>query len=259
MSLGAYSGATGMENEQLNLEIIANNLANVNTPGYKEVKGEFADLLYHKIRTVGSDTGAGEASPTGIEVGNGAQLVSTAKIFTQGKVRETGGETDLAIVGDGFFEVTRADGSAAYTRAGDLHINSQGQFTTSTGFVLGSGFQAVTTGSKVAISDNGTVSVETPDGAVTSFRIQLTRFANPGGLSNLGSNLLKETPASGSPETGNPGENGFGTVKQGHLELSNVETVRSMVQMIISQRAFEMNSQSIKAADETERTIAHLK
>lgn len=253
-----FAGATGMENEQTNLDIIANNLANINVPGFKKSKAEFADLMYQQIRSAGADTGSGDAAPTGIEVGQGSQLVSTSKIFTQGKVQHTGGDLDIAIDGDGFLEVITPDGEIAYTRAGDLKINSQGQFTTSTGYQLQGGFQNVSTGAQISIAPNGQVTARTDSGD-QSFRIQLVRFSNPSGLMSMGNNLLKETPASGAAETGSPAEAGFGSIKQHHLEKSNVEAVEAMVQMIIAQRSFEMNSKSIKTSEDMMETAAHIK
>jgi len=257
--LSLYSGATGMENEQTNLDVIANNLANINTPGFKRSKAEFSDLLYQTLRTVGADAGSGDAAPTGIEIGNGSQLVSASKVFTQGSLEHTGRELDLAIDGDGFIEVQRPDGSSAYTRAGNLKVNSSGQVTTSNGFVVQSNFQTIPSGSRITIASNGQTTVTLPSGSAQNFRIQLTRFANPAGLKNIGNNLLLETPASGSPEIGNPDENGFGSIIQSHIEKSNVSAVQSMVDMIIAQRSYEMNSKSIQTSEEMLGVINHLK
>ncbi len=245
-----YSGATGMEAQQLNLNTIANNLANANTTGYKRSKIEFQDLLYQKAKTAGADAGGGNVTPTGIELGNGSKVVSTAKVFTQGQLKQTGEKMDLAIEGDGFFEVQRADGTRAYTRDGSLKIDGQGKVVTSNGYQLLSGFQPIAAGSTgVTISSGGEVTV-TSAGGNQNFRIQLARFANPAGLRSLGGNLYEETPASGSPETGNPTEAGFGGVNQGFIETSNVNVVEEMVNMIQAQRAYEINSKSIQTSDE---------
>jgi flagellar basal-body rod protein FlgG len=245
-----YSGATGMEAQQLNLNTIANNLANANTTGYKRSKIEFQDLLYQKAKTAGADAGGGNVTPTGIELGNGSKVVSTAKVFTQGQLKQTGEKMDLAIEGDGFFEVQRADGTRAYTRDGSLKIDGQGKVVTSNGYQLLSGFQPIAAGSTgVTISSSGEVTV-TSAGGNQNFRIQLARFANPAGLRSLGGNLYEETPASGSPETGNPTEAGFGGVNQGFIETSNVNVVEEMVNMIQAQRAYEINSKSIQTSDE---------
>jgi len=245
-----YSGATGMEAQQLNLNTIANNLANANTTGYKRSKIEFQDLLYQKARTAGADAGGGNVTPTGIELGNGSKVVSTAKVFTQGQLKQTGEKMDLAIEGDGFFEVQRADGTRAYTRDGSLKIDGQGRVVTSTGFQLLSGFQPIAAGTTgISIAGGGEVTA-TSSGGNQNFRIQLTRFANPAGLRSLGGNLYEETPASGSPETGNPTEAGFGGVNQGFVESSNVNVVEEMVNMIQAQRAYEINSKSIQTSDD---------
>lgn len=248
-----------MENAQLSLDIIANNLANIDTPGFKESKAEFADLLYQTLRQVGADAGAGEASPTGIEIGYGSQLVSTSKIFTQGRLQSTDSQFDMAIDGDGFFEVQRPDGSVAFSRAGDLKVNAQGQVTTTAGYLVQSSFGTIPAGAKLSVSENGQATVTLSDGSTQTFRIQLTRFANPSGLSSIGSNLLIETPGSGTPEIGNPGESGFGAIRQGFIEKSNVNAVNQMVKMILAQRAYEMNAKTIQASDDMLATTNHLK
>jgi flagellar basal-body rod protein FlgG len=245
-----FSGATGMEAQQLNLNTIANNLANANTNGYKRSKIEFQDLLYQKTRTAGADAGGGNVTPTGIELGNGSKVVSTAKVFTQGQLKQTGEKMDIAIDGDGFLEVQRGDGTKAYTRDGALKVDGQGKVVTSDGLQVLSGFQPIAAGSTgVAISGSGEVTV-TSSGGNQNFRIQLTRFANPSGLRSLGGNLYEETPASGTAETGNPSEAGFGSIQQGFIESSNVNVVEEMVNMIQAQRAYEINSKSIQTSDE---------
>lgn len=259
MNLSLYSAATGMEAQQLNLNTIANNLANVNTPGFKRSKIEFQDLLYQKPRTVGAEAGGGNVVPTGIEVGNGARVAATSKVFTQGQLTSTGEKFDVAIQGDGFFEVQRPDGTTAYTRDGSFKLNANGTVVTSDGMPVLSGFQGVPPGTTgVHIAENGEVTYEAADGAQT-FRLTLTRFANPSGLRSLGGNLYEETPASGTPETGQPGEAGFGTVLQGYMETSNVNIVEEMVNLIIAQRAYEVNSKSIQTSDEMLQNINQLK
>lgn len=250
MGSALYSGATGMENEQTNLDVIANNLANMSTPGFKKIEAEFADLLYQSVKSSGADSGNGEAAPTGIEIGNGSQLVGTTKIFTQGSLHQTDNQLDLAIEGDGFFEVTRPDGTTAYTRAGNLKINSAGQITTSTGYPLAGGAGTIPTGGKIAISRNGQVTVSLNGHNVGSFRLQLANFPNPAGLESIGNSLLRESSSSGSPQVGNPQDQGFGGIIQGFVERSNVSAVEEMVKLIIAQRAIEMNSKSIQSADE---------
>jgi flagellar basal-body rod protein FlgG len=258
MNLSLYSAATGMEAQQLNLNTIANNLANVNTPGFKRSKIEFQDLLYQKPRAAGSDTGGGNLVPTGIEVGNGSRVASTAKVFTQGQLTSTGEKLDVAIQGDGFFEVQRSDGTIGYTRDGSFKLNAQGQVVTTDGLPVLSGFQAVPSGAEITIAEDGQVTVATSSGS-ESYRLTLTRFANPAGLRSLGGNLYEETAASGTPEIGSPGEAGFGRAIQGYIETSNVNIVEEMVNLIIAQRAYEINSKSIQTSDEMLQNIANMK
>lgn len=248
-----------MEAQQLNLNTIANNLANANTTGFKRSKIEFQDMLYQKPRAVGSEVGGGALLPTGIEVGNGSRVVSTAKVFTQGQLKETGEKYDVAINGDGFLEVRMPDGTSAYTRDGALKVDNNGVVTTSDGYQILSGFQPIPPGTtSVSISAGGDVTVSGAGGTQT-FRVQLTRFHNPSGLQSMGGNLYTETLASGTPETGVPGENGFGRLTQGFLETSNVNIVEEMVNMILAQRAYEINSKSIQTSDEMLSKINELK
>ncbi|PTY08828.1 flagellar basal body rod protein FlgG [Opitutaceae bacterium EW11] len=259
MNLSLYSAATGMEAQQLNLNTISNNLANVNTPGFKRSKIEFQDLLYQKPRTAGAEAGGGNVVPTGIEVGNGSRVASTCKVFTQGQLTQTGEKFDVAIQGDGFFEIQKPDGTLAYTRDGTFKVSPTGQITTNDGLPVLSGFQPVPAGtSEVTISDDGNVTYTGASGSQT-FRLTLTRFANPSGLRSLGGNLYEETAASGTPETGSPGENGFGNTKQGYIETSNVNIVEEMVNLIVAQRAYEINSKSVQTSDEMLQNIAQMK
>jgi len=259
MNLSLYSAATGMEAQQLNLNTIANNLANVNTIGFKRSKIEFQDLLYQKPRSAGAEAAGGNVIPTGIEIGNGSRVAATSKVFTQGQVTQTGKELDIAIQGDGFFEVQRPDGTTAYTRDGSFKLNASGQVVTSDGLPVLSGFQAVPTGTtSISIAETGEVTVEGASGSQT-YRISLTRFANPAGLKSLGGNLYEETNASGTPEQGNPGEQGFGQVLQRYLEGSNVNIVEEMVNLIVAQRAYEINSKSIQTSDEMLQNVAQMK
>lgn len=245
-----YSSAAGMQAQQMNLDVIANNLANVNTTGFKKSKIEFQDLLYETSRAPGADQGAGNQLPTGFQIGHGSRPIATSKIFTNGDLTQTGERLDVAIQGDGFFEVQMPDGTRAYTRDGAFKLAADGRITTSEGLVLQGGFQPIPPGTtSITISPTGEVSVQGADGQ-QSFRVQLVRFVNPSGLENLGRNLYRETPASGNPEIGNPGENGFGTLQQGYLEMSNVKVVEEMVNMIVAQRAYEVNAKAVQAADE---------
>ena len=245
-----YSSAAGMQSQQLNLDVIANNLANVNTTGFKRSKIEFQDLLYQTTRAAGAEQGGGNVLPTGLQVGHGSRPVATSRVFTTGELTQTGEKLDVAIQGDGFFEVQLPDGTRAYTRDGALKTAGDGRITTSDGLVLQSGFQPIPQGTTaINISPSGEVTVTSPSGS-QSFRVQLVRFANPAGLESLGRNLYRETGASGPAELGNPSENGFGTMAQGYLEMSNVKIVEEMVNMIVAQRAYEVNAKAVQAADE---------
>jgi flagellar basal-body rod protein FlgG len=245
-----YSAATGMESQQLNLDVISNNLANVNTAGFKKSKIEFQDLLYDNITTPGADVGSGNVLPTGVQVGHGSNPVATSRIFTEGELTQTGERLDVAIQGDGFFEVQLPDGSLAYTRDGSLKTDSTGRVVTSDGLPVQGGFQPIPAGTtSVTISSDGTVTTTGGTGTQT-FQVQLTRFANPAGLQAIGRNLYTQTNASGSPETGNPDENGYGSLQQGYVESSNVKVVEEMVNMIVAQRAYEVNSKAVQSADE---------
>jgi flagellar basal-body rod protein FlgG len=254
-----YSSASGMQSQQLNLDVIANNLANVNTTGFKKSKIEFQDLLYQTTRSAGAEQGGGNLLPTGIQVGNGSRPVATAKIFTSGEMTQTGERLDVAVQGDGFFEVQMPDGTKAYTRDGAFKTDASGRMVTSDGLVLQGGFQPIPPGTTaVNISPNGDISTSGSNGNQT-FRVQLVRFANPGGLESVGRNLYRESQSSGTAEVGNPGENGFGSLQQGYLEMSNVKVIEEMVNLIVAQRAYEVNSKSVQAADEMMRESANMK
>ena len=253
------TASTGMEAQQMNLNTIANNLANVNTTGFKKNKIEFQDMLYEKKRTVGAEEGAGNLVPAGVEVGNGARVASTAKIYTQGQVSQTGEKMDVAVQGDGFFEVLRPDGTTAYTRDGGFKVASDGRVVTNDGLPVQSGFQPIPVDAQsVNISTNGNVTIQTPGGTQT-FQIQLVRFNNPAGLRSMGGNLLEETPSSGTPTLGTPAEAGFGSILQGYLETSNVNVAEEMVNMILAQRAYEVNSKAIQTSDQMMELTNNLK
>jgi len=244
-----YSSAAGMQSQQTNLDVIANNLANVSTTGYKKNKVEFQDLLYQTARSAGAEQGGGNRLPTGLQVGHGSRLAATSKVFTTGELTQTGERFDVAIQGDGFFAVTMGDGSKAFTRDGAWKVDSQGRVTTNDGLPL-DGFQAIPAGTTdIAVSPDGFVTTKGAAGA-QSFRVQVARFINPAGLESLGGNLYRETEASGTAELGNPAENGFGSLRQGYLEMSNVKVVEEMVNLIVAQRAYEVNSKAVQASDE---------
>jgi flagellar basal-body rod protein FlgG len=259
MNLSLYSAATGMEAQELNLNTIANNLANVNTPGFKRSKIEFQDLLYQKTRAAGADAGSGNVVPNGIEVGNGTRAAATSKVFTQGQLSQTGQQLDLAIQGDGFFAVQKPDGTIGYTRDGSFKLNAQGQVVTADGMPILSGFQTIQTGAtSISIDQGGDVTVQGPNGSQT-FTLTLTRFANPAGLDSMGGNIYDETLASGSPQTGQAGLQGYGTIVQGYIEGSNVSIVEEMVNLIVAQRAYEINSKSVQASDQMLQNVNNIK
>jgi flagellar basal-body rod protein FlgG len=254
-----YSSAAGMQTQQTNLDVISNNLANVNTTGYKKTKAEFQDLLYQNTRGAGADQGNGSLLPTGIQIGHGSQLVATSKVFTTGDFTRTDSKFDVAIQGDGFFEVTTPDGQQAFTRDGAFKIRNDGNWVTSDGLVL-VGFAALPpTTTDITISPEGIVSARQPDGTNQTFQINLTRFANAAGLQSIGRNLYRTTPASGQPEVGTPNQNGFGSLSQGYLEMSNVKVVEEMVNMIVAQRAYEVNSKAVQASDDMMQTANNLR
>ena len=245
-----YSAAAGMQSQQMNLDVISNNLANVNTTGYKKSKLEFQDLLYQTTRAAGADQGGGNQVPGSLQIGQGSVPVSTQRIFTAGDLTHTGQNLDVAIQGDGFFQVQLPDGTLAYSRDGALKTDNTGRIVTSDGYPVQGGFQPVPAGTtNITISTSGAVTYTTAGGQTNS-QVQLARFNNPGGLDALGHNLYKETPASGAAELGTPGQNGFGQLQQGSLELSNVSVVEEMVNLILAQRAYEVNSKAVQAADE---------
>ena len=245
-----YSAAAGMESQQMNLDNISNNLANVNTTGFKKSKLEFQDLLYQTTRAAGSQQGGGNQLPSSLQIGHGSIPIATQRVFTNGQLTQTGENLDIAIQGDGFFQVQMPDGSLAYTRDGALQTDSSGRIVTADGYPVAGGFQPVPAGTtNITITSSGAVTYTTSSGATNS-QLQLARFTNSGGLEAQGQNLYKETSASGPAELGDPGQSGFGQLQQGYLELSNVSVVEEMVNLILAQRAYEVNSKAVQAADE---------
>jgi flagellar basal-body rod protein FlgG len=245
-----YSAAAGMQSQQMNLDVISNNLANANTTGYKMTKLQFQDMLYQTTKQAGSQQGGGNQVPSSLQIGQGSTPVTTQRFFSQGNLSQTGNNLDVAVQGQGFFEVQMPDGTRAYTRDGSFKSDSQGRIVTNDGYQVLSGFQPVPSGTTgITITSSGAATYATASGN-TNFQVQLARFNNPGGLDAMGHNLYKETQASGTPELGNPAENGFGELQQGSLELSNVSVVQEMVNLILAQRAYEVNSKAVQAADE---------
>ncbi|MCH6255851.1 flagellar basal-body rod protein FlgG [Puniceicoccaceae bacterium K14] len=258
MSISLYSAASGMESQQTNLNVISNNIANVNTTGFKKSKVEFQDMFYQQKASVGADAG-GNIRPTGVQIGSGTQVVSTAKVFTQGSVNQTGENMDLAIVGDGFFQVDDPSGGNLYTRDGALKVGPDGIVVNSQGMTL-TGFPQVPAGTTdISFSESGEVTFLSDGAIVGTGELDLARFRNPAGLLPIGGNLFQETEASGTPTLGDPGTNGVGTIQQGYLETSNVNIVEEMVNMIMAQRAYEVNSKSIQTSDSMLQQIAQIK
>lgn len=258
MNRALWISATGMECQQALTETIANNMANVNTTAYKRSVARFQDMLYQSLGTPGAASSNAEA-PVGIEIGGGARLVSVSKNFNMGSLVNSTSPLDLAIEGEGFFEVLMPDGTSAYTRSGSFHMDASGNVVTGNGYTV-SGFPSISTGAtSIDIAKDGTVSVTVDGTASEAGRIQTARFVNREGLRSLGNGLYAETEASGSATKGNPGVGGFGQVAQYFLEGSNVEIVKEMVDMIASQRAYELSSKSIKTADEMLRMASNLR
>jgi flagellar basal-body rod protein FlgG len=247
-----WIASTGMQAQNMNIDVIANNLANVNTAGFKKSRIDFQDLLYQTMRPAGVASAQGNEVPTGIQLGHGTRSVATQKIFTRGDIQPTGNELDMAIEGDGFFQILQPNGEIAYTRAGTFKVDSDGRIVTSDGYPLEPEMAVPDDATSISIGSDGTVSVlqagETDPSEIGS--IELVKFLNPGGLNSIGKNLYLPTKASGDEITGTPGEDGFGTVAQGYVEMSNVNVVEEMVQMVSAQRAYEINSKAIKTADE---------
>ncbi len=246
------TAATGMAAQQLNVDTIANNLANVNTPGYKKSRIEFQDLLYQSVTPAGSETLGDAEAPTEIQIGSGTRPVATSKIYAQGEIMETGNPLDLAIQGEGFFLIRMPDGTEAYTRDGSFKISAEGQIVNSDGFILEPEISLPIDTASIIISRDGRVSAMVAGIAEPQEvgQIELVKFINPGGLKNLGHNLYQRTAASGEYNFGSPATEGFGTVEQRYLETSNVDVVQEMVNMIVAQRAYEINSKVIKTADD---------
>jgi flagellar basal-body rod protein FlgG len=257
-----FTAATGMIAQQMNIDTIANNLANVNTVGFKKSRVNFQDLLYETIKPAGSETTAGTTIPEGIQIGHGVRPSAIAKVFTPGAAIQTGNPLDLAIEGEGFFQVTLPDGTIAYTRDGSFKINQEGTVMTADGYALEPAITIPTDAELITVSSDGNVAVRVPgdNAPQTVGTIQLVRFSNPAGLdARLGRNLLLETQASGTPNASNPGLDGAGTLAQGFLENSNVQVVEEILQMIIAQRAYEANSRTIQTADEMLQTANNVR
>ncbi len=259
MQRSLFTGATGMESQQLHLDVIANNLANVNTTAFKRSRVDFQDLLYQTLRAPGAISSEGLEVPSGIQLGHGVAVAAVTKLFLQGSFVETGNVLDVAIEGDGFFQITLPDGEVAYTRDGSFKLNRDGTLVTSDGLPLEPEITIPEDAVFISIGLDGTVSVTLDDATTDELgQIELARFINPAGLISRGRNLFHESDASGDPILSVPGEDGAGTLRQGFLESSNVSVVDEIVQLIVTQRAFEVNSSVIRTSDEMLQTANNL-
>ena len=243
---------TGLDAQQTQLDVIANNLANVSTNGYKRGRAVFEDLLYQTLRQPGAQSSQQTQIPTGLQLGTGARPVAVARIFTQGNVQKTDNSLDIAIQGNGFFQVLLPDGTTAYTRDGSFQKDNQGQIVTSDGFPLSPAITIPANALSLSVGQDGTVTVTQAGSTATTQigSIQLATFINPGGLQSLGQNLFQETAASGTPTPNTPGTNGAGIVSQGYVETSNVNVAEELVTMIQTQRVYELNSKVVSTSDQ---------
>jgi flagellar basal-body rod protein FlgG len=251
---------TGLDAQQTQLDVISNNLANVSTNGYKRSRAVFEDLLYQTLRQSGAQSSQQTQIPEGLQVGTGVRPIATARLHTQGNLQQTGNQFDVAVNGQGFFQVQMPDGTSAYTRDGSFRIDSQGQLVTSNGFALSPAITIPANAQSVTIAQDGTVSA-TMQGQAASTQIgtlQLVNFMNPAGLQSVGQNLYIETGASGTPTAGTPGTNGLGMLSQGYVETSNVNVVEELVNMIQTQRAYEINSKAITTSDQMLQKLSQL-
>jgi flagellar basal-body rod protein FlgG len=252
-----------MKAQELMIDNTANNLANVNTNGFKRSHLDFADLLYTTLKQPGTDAASGQAVPAGLQIGSGVRATGTTKVFTPGTVEQTGNPLDISVEGDGFFAVQLPNQQTRYSRNGAFRLDANGQLVTADGFLLNPPV-AIQNGvdlSKITIGADGTISGSlsgTPDSVVNLGQMQLARFSNPAGLSSEGGNLYAATPASGTAILSNPGQNGMGSLRQGALEGSNVEVVTELISLIAAQRAYEINSRAIRAGDEMLSTSADI-
>ena len=251
---------TGMDAQQLQLDTISHNLANVSTNGYKRSHAVFEDLMYQNLRQAGSANGGESTLPTGLQVGLGTRAVATARQFQQGNLQQSGNPLDMAVLGQGFFEVQLPDGTAGYTRDGSFQVNAQGQLVTNNGYTVNPGITIPANAQSVTVGNDGTVSVTLPGQANAQAvgQLQLTSFINPAGLEPKGQNMFTETAASGGPTAGAPGANGLGNIRQGFVETSNVNVVEELVAMIQTQRAYELNSKAIQTSDQMLAKLAQI-
>lgn len=256
-----FIAATGMEAQKLNIDVISNNLANVNTTGFKKSRADFQDLIYQTLKAPGTASAEGAQTPTGIQIGLGVRPVAVQKIFQQGDFANTANSLDLGIEGDGFFQILMPDGTIGYSRAGAFKLDSEGRIVNSEGYQLDPSITVPANTLSISVGTDGRITVlqagnNTP---VEIGQIELARFTNSGGLIAMGKNLFAVSASSGEPTTGTPGSEGLGTIAQGFLEMSNVNVVEEMVNMIISQRAYEVSSKAVQTSDEMLQLVNNLR
>ncbi len=246
-----FNGATGMRAQQFNVDIVSNNLANVNTNGYKRTRADFEDLFYEHLKVPGSPSAEATEHPTGIAVGMGVRCGATSKVYSQGNARKTENPLDVMIKGDGFYQIMQPDGSIAYSRDGSFKMDGDGDIVTSSGLYLEPQITIPEDATNVTIRGDGTVSAQVPGNAEPQQvgQIEVANFVNPAGLRNIGSNLLKETTASGAPQVVTPGTEGSGELQQGFIESSNVDVIEALTDLIAMQRAYEFNHRTIRTSD----------
>jgi flagellar basal-body rod protein FlgG len=251
---------TGMESQQTKLDAVSNNLANVATNGYKRAGVVFEDLMYQNLRQAGSATSEQSTLPTGLQIGLGVRAAATSRNFSQGTLNQTSNNLDMAIEGNGFFQIQMPDGTTGYSRDGAFQLDANGQLVTQSGYAVQPGITIPANARTVSVGKDGSVSVTLPQQATPQVvgQIQLASFVNPAGLEALGGDVFAETAASGTPNAGAPGANGLGTVRSGFVEGSNVNVVEELVTMIATQRAYEMNSKAIQTSDQMLQRLGQL-
>jgi flagellar basal-body rod protein FlgG len=260
MNRSLYIAATGMNAQQAQMDVISNNLANVSTNGFKGSRAVFEDLMYQTLRQPGANSTQQTELPSGSQVGTGVQQVATERLYTQGNLQQTGNSKDVAINGNGFFQVQMPDGTIGYTRDGSFQQNSQGQLVTSSGYQVIPAITIPVNATSLTIGSDGVVSI-TQAGSTNNTTIgtlQLATFINPTGLQSNGENLLSETASSGAPNVSAPGSNGAGSLNQGYVEASNVNVVQELVNMIQTQRAYEINSKAVTTSDQMLQTLSQM-
>ncbi|MDJ0750711.1 MAG: flagellar basal-body rod protein FlgG [Woeseiaceae bacterium] len=252
MNQSLWVAKTGLDAQQTRMSVVSNNLANVNTTGFKQDRAVFEDLLYQNVRQSGGNTSQDTILPSGMNLGTGVRVVATEKLFTQGSVNQTGNAMDVAINGRGFFQILKPNGDLAYTRDGTFQLNDQGQLVTSSGYTVQPGITIPDGAQSITIGSDGVVSVKVAGQTSPSQigTLEISDFINPVGLQPIGENLYIETASSGTAQAGTPGQNGLGQIQQGALEGSNVNVVAELVNMIETQRAYEMNSKAISTSDQ---------